>query len=334
MEKEIVFDKYWFTKHQRKLLWLANSMVGKYIFQFEKMGHKLYKDKKIVRITPSSIAHITEYSDNEVKITEQFFARNEYSKKLYFALKPMWYLMHAWDWIVADHFRLAPKLSFGFSTLIAVPVAGANDPCDGWVGYGGTGSFTTLRNQASGTDANVTAGSGTIIYVSTAGAGTDFTNLYHGYFLFDTSSIPTTNTITSATFALYGTAKADALGDFELHVGSCSPAANNTLANADYNDVGRVTFGSVTYAAYSTVGYNTITLNASGLANITKGVGARSKFSAQCNWDMNDNFTGVFALSSVSSFSCNMADNGSNKPTLTVEYSLPIKFLNLLGVGT
>ena len=36
IDKQKVFDKFWFEKHQNKLLWFANSWIGKQFFQFKK----------------------------------------------------------------------------------------------------------------------------------------------------------------------------------------------------------------------------------------------------------------------------------------------------------
>ena len=71
-------DKQFFEKYQKPILWLANSFIGKLVFQFEKMGHELREWQKIDRITPNSIR----YKNKDNSYTEQFFGRNEYALKL------------------------------------------------------------------------------------------------------------------------------------------------------------------------------------------------------------------------------------------------------------
>lgn len=209
------------------------------------------------------------------------------------------------------------------ATYTGNPAAGANNPCDGWVGYSGPSqTFSSIRGQANGTDPNVINTSGTPCYISASSTTNQFSNLYRGFFLFDTSSIPANATIISATLSLYGTGKTNGLGSPDIHIASASPASDSTLTNGDFDNIGTTSFGSVSYAGWSTSGYNDFVLNASGLANISKGSGARSRFSAQFSWDINNSFTGTWANGAASSFSCNMADNGTNKPTLFVTYSL------------
>jgi len=210
-------------------------------------------------------------------------------------------------------------------TITVYPAAGANDPVDGWVGIGGQNStFPTIRAVATGNDSNVTNASGTYVYIGASTTSNQFSDLYHGYILFDTSAIPSDAVITSATFSLFGTAKSNGLGSPDIHVGASNPASNSNLVNADFDKISRTSFGSVTYAGWSTSAYNDFTLNASGLSNISKGTGARSKFSVQFSWDINNSFTGAWVSSAASSFSAYTADQGGtgNDPKLVVTYTV------------
>lgn len=93
-------------------------------------------------------------------------------------------------------------------------------------------------------------------------------------FLFDTSSIPDTDVISSAHVSLFGTSKLDEIGattnESEMHIVSSTPASHSSLQLSDFSKLGDTDFGSVAYADFSTTSYNDITLNSSGIANIDK----------------------------------------------------------------
>ena len=163
MEEQVVFDKYWFAKHQNKLLWLANSWIGKYIFQFKKMGHHL--ENRIVKITPYSVGEVISIKGEEVEIKEHFFSRNEYARKLYFYLYPLWLFMHCWDYFTADHFHLAPQLNFGFSTLTISPSSiGAHNPVDGYFSsYNGSDNLAWVNTENSTVSAPTTSNGSTTL---------------------------------------------------------------------------------------------------------------------------------------------------------------------------
>lgn len=90
--------------------------------------------------------------------------------------------------------------------------------------------------------------------------------------LFDTSALTSGATISAATLSLYGTAKLDDLSATPTtNIYSSAPASDTTLADGDFNSLGSTAFATaITYASWSTVAYNDFTLNASGLAGISK----------------------------------------------------------------
>lgn len=93
-----------------------------------------------------------------------------------------------------------------------------------------------------------------------------------GIALFDTSSIPDTTTITSATLSLYGYAKTDNLNTSpDINIYSSNPASNTALVGADYSTVGSTAFSTaISYSSWVIEGYNNFALNANGLASISK----------------------------------------------------------------
>ena len=319
----LAFNKEWFEKHQNKLLWLLKFRLFRKILRIE-------CNDRIVEITPNS--YTTHVSG--VTFKTDFRTHDKYSKRLYYAFKPIWWAMHIWD-LFADVYT--PKLSFGFSTLTAYPDAG--DPgtttIDGVVQRSGVNeTFGTIRGGAGTLATNATDFLFTA-QLDATGTTNQYSRLRRSIALFDTSSLTTSASISSATIGAYGWGKTNALGSADWHVGSATPASNTTLAASDYGNCGTTSFGSIAYASFSTSGYNDITLDSNGLGNISKtGV---SKFSFQLSWDINNSFTGSWANSAISNFDNYSADQAgtTNDPKLVVTYTLGgVRLLTLLGAGT
>lgn len=305
----IVFDKSWFQKHQSKLIWLANSWLGKYVFQFDKLGH--FPEYRIVKITPSSIGEIIKARGTQVTIREYFFGFNAYARKLYFYLYPVWLLMHLWD-LFADTFT--PRLSFGFSTLTANPVAGANSPCDGDMEATSRATWSAAQTAATADTVNVTL-SNTFVLKASKNSAVDWT-VRRSVYNFDTSSLTSAATISSAVFSIAGQGSAPSNTDSTtIDVVQATPSATNDIATSDFPNVGTTvyaTMNSSSWVATSGV-FNDFTLSASGRSNISKtGV---SSFGLRLGRDTTN--TAPTGANDLASF---YADNGSNLPKLVVTY--------------
>jgi hypothetical protein len=153
---------------------------------------------------------------------------------------------------------------------------------DGYANYNDA-TYATARNAATGE-----AASDTINY-ETGTQHSLFSGTYYigrCFFLFDTSAIGDTDTISAATFSYYlvdGVNNVDAT--HTAAVVSSSPASNTAIGTADYDQVGSTSFGSSAYSG-STSAYKDFSLNASGIANISKtGV---SKFGTRGTEDINN----------------------------------------------
>ena len=100
-----------------------------------------------------------------------------------------------------------------------------------------------------------------------------FTRADRTIFLFDTSLLPNGATITSAIFSIYGAgAKQDPTSSSPtFNIYSSNPASNTALVPADFTTLGTTQYAtSITYAAWNDSGYNDFTLNAAGIAAISK----------------------------------------------------------------
>jgi hypothetical protein len=272
-----MFDKLWFQKYQKLLLYFANTFIGRYILRIQGKRSLVGKNK-IVGITPNAI-----YWKKGKTYVAEFRTHNKFSKRLYYAFYPLWWLMHQWDTLFANNFQ--PAWNLGFDTTGDLfPAAGSNSPVDGQVSRIGVNETLATIVAGAGTAFNNAYGNLSTYLLATGTSG-QYSNLDRSIFLFDTSVIPAGATIDSAVVSLYGAAKNNGLGSPDLIIVASSPASTSTLANGDFQTIGSVSFGSVTYANFSLVAYNDITLNASGRANITKA--GISKFGARNSFDFN-----------------------------------------------
>ena len=93
-------------------------------------------------------------------------------------------------------------------------------------------------------------------------------------YIIDTSSLNDAITITSATFSLFGLNKSNlgSDGNISMKIYSTTTGSNNYLASSDYELRGSTAYtdAMIHYNAWSTTGYNTWTMNAAGLAAISK----------------------------------------------------------------
>lgn len=234
----------------------------------------------------------------------------------------------------------------GLTTFTGYPASGAADPVDGLVWRGG---YPDVVNQ---TFANIRAGAGT--GVSSTGASgqvnmeasstnPNFEMLARFIGVFDTSSIPTGSTISSATIGFCAAGKGDeGIGVCDIHAFWATTASNSALATGDFASsvpaasLGSIAFASIATGAGSTT-YNTITL--SSTTNINMGTSARTKLGLGHKWDVLNDSTGfTWASGHLNSYVTQyFADEATGgKPKLTVTYtagSSIIPAMATLGVG-
>ncbi len=149
-----------------------------------------------------------------------------------------------------------------------------NPSLDGYVMSDDTSQTLTWAQVVGGTGTNNQHGGNTatsLIWCSQSTSG-KWRACYRPILLFNTAALPDDATITSATLQLYGVNKNDVQGwapDICLY--SVNPASTEDLANSDYSTFGNAAFSDViTYASFTASAWNTFTLNAAGLAAISK----------------------------------------------------------------
>lgn len=273
----MVFSKEWFLEHQKKLLWLANTYLGKRLFRIHK---DCPRGRRIIKLLPNCYT----WDNEDGTVSTDFRTHDKFAKRLYYGLKPLWYALHFWDWLFAD--RYYPELSFEFDTLTAYPAAGAVSPCDGYVVRSGVNeTFTGIRSGAGTSAVNSISDFITSLYGSTT--SNQYERIRRAIYMFDTSSTPDEAVIRTGVFSIFGTGKVNTLSLSDSHggcgIGSVNPAATNDLVAADYNiaNWGSDRYATdIGYAAWSITSYNDFTFNATGIAAISKTgitkIGARS----------------------------------------------------------
>ena len=155
----------------------------------------------------------------------------------------------------------ATDITSEIATDVADSIAPFSSTSDGKITKTFDGNYLTARDSATGI---VSAGG------TTTNIGQQLSMTYYevqrSFFFFDTSAIPDTATITSATLSLYGQTKDTATADFDMVIQNGQPTYPHDplvigdYAHANYAGDG----GSFNTAGLSTVAYNVITLNAAG----------------------------------------------------------------------
>ena len=133
------FDPAWFERHQRILLWLANRSLLRWWFRWVL---RIQDDPAPIReIWPNVIVYEDEHQRRAV-----FRTHDKFSKRLYYAFRPLWWLLHYWDLLIAD--RWLPQWSYGFATLTLYPSPAAAANFDGYIDSVGS-PWSAVRNGAN-----------------------------------------------------------------------------------------------------------------------------------------------------------------------------------------
>lgn len=268
-----MFDKRWFEKHQKLLIWFANTFLGRYILRING-DRSSVGNRKIIKIVPNAIFwKKSKYSKFH---QAEFRTHDKFSKRIYYAFKPIWLLFHFWDTVFAN--RIAPNFNLGFDrTLTAYPDAGSGGTtvdgfCQQSYGAGSGVSWATLI-AAAGNGHNTTSDDTDLFYIAQDTGTNTWKNLRRTLYTLNTAPLTSVANISAATFSIKGTAKLDNSPGITptINLYGSTPAANNDLADGDYAQVQSTAYSTaITYAAFDTANYNDWALNATGLAAVSK----------------------------------------------------------------
>jgi len=320
-----VFSKNWFEKHQKTLLFFVNTWIGRWFFRIWGEGSSV-GDNKIINITPNAITW-----QEEGKFSTEFRTHNKFGKRLFYGLKPLWYLFHAWDVLIAN--PVNPAWNLGFDSLVVYP-----DPNVEVSSFDGLIANTQLVGVAWADVRNAT--DGTAIDDSAAvirARARNFTTsheIHRAYTLFDTSALTADAVISAGVYSVYGSLLgAPAL--FNIRMVTTTPASDTAIDAGDFDQIGEVgQADDYPSTSFSTVAYNDMTMNATGRGNIS--LTGISKFGfREVEHDIGSVEAGAGLSYNAQVFSADRAGT-DNDPKLTITYTLPtgaFRRLLLLGVG-
>ena len=190
---------------------------------------------------------------------------------------------------------------------------------DGWIQQnGGVNTWAALR-EGAGSSHSVTDGGGNGLWLGASTTTNRWSYLRRFPILFNTTTIPASAIITSATISIYGSGYSN---NFSLSVDcvTSNPASNTDLANGDFTSFGTTLLAtSIALSAWNNSNWNVFTLNATGIANITKA--GISKFGLRLSADTTN--TEPAWSSGVNGYADFLFRGSAHPPTLTVTYSLP-----------
>lgn len=257
-----VFSKNWFALHQKKLLWFANTSVGRYVLRVHGKRSSVGKNK-ITQILPNAILW-----EEKGELKAEFRTHNKFAKRLYHAFKPAWYLIHFLDWLFLDRFSWANRFSFGFLTLTVFPDA---DPETTTV----DGSVRNIQLIATGwatilaaTDGTDTNDNGTSFFISRCQENGTELACTRSIFVWDTSSLTADAKISGAVASVYITA-VSASSAYTTRFTSSTPASSTAVGVADYDQIGTGALADdLLSSSATTSAYNDFTLNATGLLDV------------------------------------------------------------------
>lgn len=315
----LAFTKDWFRDHQRGLLFLLNCWLTRRWFKWcmRIRSCDIGYDREILEILPHCY---TVAGDVEGTLTTDFRTHPKYAKRLYFAFRPLWWALHAWDWAVGERIG---ALCFGFATLTVYPDP---DPetstVDGYVSQSGVAvTFSTIRNGV-GSGANDSSASALCRLEADTTSNT-YAQLRREIIGFDTSIVGPSVSIKYASISIFVENTNTNLGDTNIDLAGATPASNTSLASSDYTNVSRTIFCSSMISGLQASSYNTFPLNESGVENINSS--GASFFSAQLSWDVNDSFAGTWVSAAISGMQSSSADAAGTlqDPKLTIITTIP-----------
>lgn len=313
------FGKKFFEKHQQKLVAFANSFLGRWFFAFKAVD--IPKDFRVMEIGPNFASGNWRLDPKTKRIvkTTVFFTTNRFQDRLEYVYRRATQVIPqavAWKAMqpiagMSGALSFLPLMALTTSTFYPDPNVETTS-VDGYFEITGA-VWATIRGATASDSVDDSGSPGWFGSYFIAGSY----NIRRVMTLFDTSSIPDTDTVSSATLSVYCEAKASPDGP-SAYVVSSSPASNTGLVTGDYDQFGTTSFASKAYSSFTTSAYNDFSLDANGIANITAtGV---SKFGLLDGRDFNNS-----APTGNNYIQMSMADNAgtSQDPKLVVIHAAP-----------
>jgi len=277
------FDKQFFEKYQRQLLFIANKWYLGWLLGLNRLPKDL-KLKRIDKITPNSIHHIikTKFTKSgkfsKQKIIAEFFVRPRFAEALAYNLSPFCYFQELRSRKFCWRFSsvgLAYILLFGLLGKFAgVPFAFMATTTNYPAGAG----QAVIRNSGSVWETILAASAGDSININPSVDDSPQSNIDEGTYydrrvLFpeDASAIPDGATISDATFNIYSefTTSQGGANAFARLVQTTQADPTSPVVG-DFDQFGTTAGAGDFSMVNGTSGWAVFTLNATGLSWISK----------------------------------------------------------------
>jgi PKD repeat protein len=203
-------------------------------------------------------------------------------------------------------------------TLIIYPAV------DGYAGDTTASAWATLRADTGATYSSGPTSAVSAPLIDTSSSAGVYHIFNRGILSFNTASLPDDASITSATFGVYVTAKATALGTPAVGITGGTLTSNTSIVAGDYDGFGNVRYASdIANADIGTSSRENWTLNAAGLANISKT--SYTVIYLRDSWDIDNSYGGATTKNSVTSISWDPVGYATQayRPYLVVVFTAP-----------
>lgn len=315
-----------FDRYQSQLLTFVNTDRGRE-FLLDQYGGVAGRNEPIVHVSPDGFHVLKDIVKDTAIIQATFFSKSPYIRKFsemltYIDIAAQYENIHRYS---AHDISDLPRRIYLTTTTFNPDANPESTSVDGVILRNGINeTWAQIHDTTSGTNVDDSSTSNTIVSIVDSGTSNKWQTLNRAMFLFDTSSLTSSASISAATFQVYVSAKADHHSQ-TVQLVSANPASNTSLATSDYDTAKFGTSASlyatgITIASLSTSAYNTWTLNGTGLAALSKtGV---SKLGVILSGDAANTEPTYIGAGNGDTVDANMADNASNKPQLTVTYTI------------
>lgn len=230
----------------------------------------------------------------------------------------------------AHDFLTVPKIGLTTSTFYPDPNT-ETTTVDGYARRVGVNeAFSTIRSGAGNNSGDSVTEAQCCVTASTT--SNQFSNIARTFYLFDTSSIPDSDTIDSGTFSLTYINSTYIVNTYSgggsVSFNATTPASNTAIANSDYGNVGSTKFATdktISSLTADNTTYNDWTLNSDGLNAVSKtGV---SKFGQRITFDIANTAPTWGSLQNAEADANNADTSGTSKdPKLVIVHSASVTF--------
>ena len=329
-------ENLWFPRWQPLLLKLANTDAGRDLLCIDKKPYPVvFMRKNVVRYYLGRQDGRDHYQ-SDVRIGAKWGNVIRYRwREVQRALDQvnLRELLALPKLVLLPNGRLVPAIAGGTVTTVYPDPNPETATVDGWTVRDGTNLTWASIRDGAGNIATDTDTTQSAFYHASGSAADTYNQLRRTAYLYDTSAITDTDTISDGVLSIFGNTgtQNNLTIDSVLNLVSVTLASNTAVTTADYAvaNWGATKFvtGGFAHSSWSTTAYNDFTLNADGRANIS--LTGISKFGLRSESDIDNIAFGGPFNGSVDSFEGYFADQTgvTNDPKLVVTHAAAATFV-------